>query len=1003
MESLLWQKIQSYRLEIVPLDARGLHEAIIKPAEDVGVFVEAALVERLVLEAAGEPGVLPLIQETLLLLWEKVERRFLPLRAYESLVLASKAYKNLDGSNRTGLQIAIANRADVAVVALSKKQQQIARRIFLRLIQFGEGRADTRRQQSVEQLCVLGEDARLFDRTLFYLADCRLLTLSGGEEDSSKKVDIAHEALIEGWPALQWWLTERREAEQTRRLLMRQVEEWIRLGKGSGGLLDEAQLAEAGRWLSRPDAEELGYDETLLELVEASDRAIQRQLEHERKLRQKAQELARKAIISAVVAFTTAIGFFVQWNQAIQGEINTLTALSDAYLSENRELEALLTSVKAGKNFKKPPVWLLEKLLLLPDSIRIQTVATLAKAVYEVQEFNRLEGHSDSVWSVSFSPDGQKIASASDDGTIKLWSNDGKLLWNRNSNADRVTSVSFSPNPDNEIIVSGSRDNTVKLWDENGNLLWSKERHSKPVNDVSSSHKSKLIASASDDRTIKLWNKNGELIETLKGHGGAVTSVSFSPDGQTLASASWDKTVKLWNLNSYQNFNTLNHSNLVNSVSFSPDGQILVSASEDGTIKVWSKAGEELESCEDQRKPINDVSFSKDGETIASASEDNTVKLWSIENGTLNCTPLKTLEGHGGSVKSVSFSPNGDDEIIASASDDNTVRLWNPKDNPFLKILKGHSTPVSQVSFSADSQTLASVSIDGMVKIWSFDGEEPINSKDKDLEGYYLLDFAPKNRKQMLVLASEKDTIELWDLGKSKKTKTLRSHGNIITSLKFSSDGKKIASASWDKTIKLWNIEEGGEPKILESRSEAFTSLDFSPDSQMLALASENNTIKLWRLNEEKPTTLGSHEQKVTSVSFSPDGKIIASASKDKTIKLWSLEDQEPQTLIGHNNWVTSVSFSPDGKIIASASDDETVKLWNRAGEELATFKGRGDSLSDVNFSSDGKTLVAASRDGTVILWNLELNKLFDKSCDWLSDYLKTNPYLEKKDRDICR
>ena len=287
MKSLLWPKIQSYRLEVAPMDQARLREAIMKPAENAGVFIEPALVERLLADAGREPGTLPLIQETLVLLWEHLERRFLPLRAYDDLVLVlpRKAYGALGSKKLTGLQVAIARRADEAVAALSEEQQQIARRIFLRLIQFGEGRADTRRQQSVDQLRSFGEDSRLFERTLLHLADRRLLTLSGEEEDSSKKVDIAHEALIEGWPALQWWIIERREAEQTRRFLMRQVEEWVRLGKGSFGLLDDAQVAEAERWLSSPDAEELGYDETLIELVEASVRAIQRRLEQLRRKR----------------------------------------------------------------------------------------------------------------------------------------------------------------------------------------------------------------------------------------------------------------------------------------------------------------------------------------------------------------------------------------------------------------------------------------------------------------------------------------------------------------------------------------------------------------------------------------------------------------------------------------------------------------------------------------------------------------------------------------------
>ncbi len=275
MTSTLWRKIQTNRVEVAPLDEVGLRQAILRPAENVGVFVEPALLERLVTDAAGEPGVLPLVQETLVLLWERVERRFLPLRAYEALVLTRKSYGIPGSGHRTGLQVAIARRADAALASLETDPEKIPRRIFLRLIQFGEGRADTRRQQPVEALRTPNDDPTLFNQILDHLAQCRLLTLTSGEKNQTIRVDIAHEALISGWFILQQWITERRDAEQTRRRLTASAEEWVRLGKTTGGLLDDIKLAEAERWLSSADAIDLGYDNSLSELVAASRDAIE--------------------------------------------------------------------------------------------------------------------------------------------------------------------------------------------------------------------------------------------------------------------------------------------------------------------------------------------------------------------------------------------------------------------------------------------------------------------------------------------------------------------------------------------------------------------------------------------------------------------------------------------------------------------------------------------------------------------------------------------------------
>jgi hypothetical protein len=341
MESLLWEKMRSHRFEVLPLDERGLKQAIVKPAEGVEVYVDSALVERLVVDAKGEPGVLPLVQETLVLLWEKLERHYLPLKAYELLVLPRPAYGATATQPRTGLQVAIARRADATLANLETPEKQaIAQRIFLRLIQFGEGRPDTRRQQLQRDLRSAADDAELFDRTIKHLADDRLLTFSGEEnarDRLDRKVDLAHEALIAGWPTLQQWIAARREAE------------WVRLGLGIGGLLDSVELAEAERWLTSSDAEELGYGEKLTELVSASRAEIDR-AEKEKAKRQKIQRIwilsAASVILLAVVVFT-AFEFVRRANQ--------LVALYDRWsgLTKGKSVEDSVQFLKNAENRAK--------------------------------------------------------------------------------------------------------------------------------------------------------------------------------------------------------------------------------------------------------------------------------------------------------------------------------------------------------------------------------------------------------------------------------------------------------------------------------------------------------------------------------------------------------------------------------------------------------------------------------------------------------------------------
>ena len=184
MSSPLWPHIQNHRVEVLPLDASGLREAIIRPAEKVGTYVEALLVERLVADAAGEPGTLPFVQETLVLLWEQAKHRFLSLSAYETLIPQGE---DSDSALCTGLQVAIVRRADAVLANLTPDQQMIARRIFLRLVQFGEGRPSTRRQLPIHALRSTGDEPTDFERTLRHLVSNRLLVLDGAGRASRPK------------------------------------------------------------------------------------------------------------------------------------------------------------------------------------------------------------------------------------------------------------------------------------------------------------------------------------------------------------------------------------------------------------------------------------------------------------------------------------------------------------------------------------------------------------------------------------------------------------------------------------------------------------------------------------------------------------------------------------------------------------------------------------------------------------------------------------------------
>jgi WD40 repeat protein len=627
--------------------------------------------------------------------------------------------------------------------------------------------------------------------------------------------------------------------------------------------------------------------------------------------------------------------------------------------------------------------------------------------------------HAGPVSAVAIAPDGMTLASASDDGTVKVWNaSTGGFIFEIKVPNGQAKCVAFSP--DGKRLASGWADGTVQLWDP-------KARQ--------------------------------EIFTNQGAHKGAVLCAAFNKDGKWLATGSADRTVKLWDpTRKNQEARILpgrEHTREVSGLAFSRDGHFLVSAAlgEKGEVKVWDFFWEEkwnklpqLERTLLEQKGIkfnaitypsghyggaSGVAFHRDCWELALASPDQSVSLVTIvldKNGIPERPDIIYIPGHTGPVRAVAYPLDGHD-LFASASSDRTVKVWHRKTSQQIFSLKGHTDAVNGLAFSPDATRLASASADGTVQLWDLtSGQEalllpsekhPVNGiafsadsryfalgsgwpdkaggspkkSEAELPGVRVRDmrtgtmlpnfkghtkgvtsvaFGQDGQRLLLASGSHDQTVKVWDVQDGAEVRTLRGHNGSVFDVAFSPDGKRVAAAGADG-VKVWDLATGAESLTLPKQSGAAYAVTFSLVGGRLASAGADSVVKVWdTANGKEVASLAGHTGGVRGLAFSADGGRLASAGEDRIVKVWDLSTRVAVfTGKGHGATVMGVAFDPNGLRLASASGDQTVRIWDLVtGHEILTLNTRSGYAQGVAFSPDGRRLATADGSGSANIYD---------------------------------
>lgn len=537
----------------------------------------------------------------------------------------------------------------------------------------------------------------------------------------------------------------------------------------------------------------------------------------------------------------------------------------------------------------------------------VEALATATAAAARV-EFVR--AHDGAVLVLAATRAGDRLATASDDRTVRIW--DARSLRaplaTVSARDGDVIELSFSV--DGSKLLTMGRDGARHVWDvRTGAPLGAPDAttawHTTPLADqvapfLSTDDAATARARPSPDRSrvvvlsadgaASVWNANGTLREVLRGHAGAVTDAMWLANG-ALATAGRDGTLALWRLDDGGAESLLRVSrSAITSLALSPDGaRVLVTSP--GEVKILSLDGE-LRETVTLPGVFTSAAFSADGARVATGGADNAVKVWRAA-GALE----RTLTGHTREVTAIAWSSDG--ALLATASADGTARLWNTRDGSSAATLRGDGVALRSIALSGDSS--------------------------------------------LLVTGDDRGRVDVWDVRAKSRLRALEPpHRGAVTRLVFDLDNRRVWTGGADGAARFWDARIGRSLATLgelhrDGHLAALTALRTAPDGTRTLTASEDGTARFWNTSSARLiAALRGHVGPIVDAALSPDATRALTAGADGSARLFHAHTGDLMaTFTGFDGAVTAVTFTPDGTRALAGGADGTVRVLPTHPERL--------------------------------------------------------------------